>query len=269
MTGRFSRFVAACALAAAASSASAAPERSRLDLSYDVYAGGFHAGKLHTIMKFEGPGYAVEAHGRSIGFFGKVFPWWMTAYARGKMADSLIIPAASGQRNRWRGRKRFIDIVFAGELPTVVRAEPDTRRSNQVGPDLRRGAVDPISGVLRVITGLDTGRGCDLSFPVFDGRRVYDLEVRPAGVETFGAGRYSPFTGSAVKCLVQYRRKAGAVDDGFAPDLRTAAEVWLARVFGGAPPVPVRVRFDLRMGAVVAHLVEARHRSGEGERVLK
>lgn len=267
MNGPFSRFAAVCAAAVAFPALAAADYR--LDLSHEVYYGGLHAGDIDTAIDVRGSGYVVEASGGTAGLAARMFPWRMEAYSRGRLERRRIVPAASGQRNVWRGRERFVDIVFAGSLPTVVRAEPVSRIRNQILPDLRRGAVDPFAALLTAIVGLEAGRGCGTVFPVYDGRRLYDVVVRPERAENLPRSRYTFFEGPTVKCRVRFAKKAGFKRGRTPGFVKASVEVWMGRVFEDAPRVPVRVRFDVRMGSVVAHVVEARHRSSEGERILK
>ncbi len=267
MNGRFSRLAAAVAVAVAFPAAAA--ERYRLDLSHDVYFGGLRAGHIDTAINVEGSRYAIEASGGTAGLAGRMFPWRMEAYSRGRLERRRIVPAASGQRSTWRGRERFVDLAFAGSLPTVVRAAPASRIRNRILPDLRRGAVDPFAALMTVIVGLEAGRGCGTVFPVYDGRRLYDVLVRPERAEVLPPSRYASFEGPTVKCRVGFAKKAGFKRGRTPAFVETSAEVWMGRVFDDAPRVPVRVRFDVRMGSVVAHVVRARHRSPEGERVLR
>ena len=276
MTGRLRSAVlaAACALAAVPSAGLAAPEHLRLDLSYDVFVGGLHAGRLDAVIRLDPPKYAFDVHAKTLGLLEALVGWRMDSYSRGQLARERVVPAEAGQKNRRRGRKRFVDIVFAEGMPRVVRAKPESRADGRerVLPEARRGALDPIGGVLAIITALDAGGSCDAAFPVFDGRRLYDLAIRGEGSANLPASRYTPYSGPAMRCQILFRQKAGFKQDsdGTVKRFRTAADLWMGRAFAGVPRLPVRIEFDTRLlGAVVGHLVRVSYSSPHGGQTLE
>ena len=271
---RRAALAAACALALALPAGSAASEWLRLDLSYDVYLGGLHAGRLDAVIRLDPPKYDFDVHGRTRGLLEALIRWRMDSHSRGRLAREQVVPAEAGQKNKRRGGERFVDLVFAEGMPRVVRAKPESRADSRerILPEARRGALDPIGGVLAIITALETGGSCDAAFPVFDGRRLYDLAIRGQGSANLPVSRYTPYAGPATRCQIQFRQKAGFKrdSDGTVQRFRTAADLWMGRVFAGVPRLPVRIEFETRLlGAVVGHLVRASYSSPDGGQTLE
>ena len=270
---RRAALTAACAVALASSAGTAAAERLRFDLSYDIYVGGLHAGKLDASIRLDPGKYAFDVHGETLGLLETLVRWRMDSHSRGRLVRDRVRPVEAGQRNKRRGRKRFVEIEFAGDMPRVVRARPESRADgrDEVLPEARRGALDPIGGVLAIITALDAGGSCDTAFPVFDGRRLYDLSIRGEEVVMLAASRYTPYAGPAMRCQIRFKQKAGFKRgaDGTEERFRTAADIWMGRVFAGQPRLPVRIEFEFRLGALVGHLSRASYSSPDGGQTLE
>lgn len=242
-------------------------------LHYKVYIGGFHVVDLQIDLGLGAEAYDVEARLRTIGTIGNMFPWSMKAYSNGGLRAESVVPVAAGQQNNWRGNERFIDMTFAGGMPTVerIKPQPSGDERNAVPPEMRRGAIDLTSAIVAILTRLDAGAPCDASIPVFDGRRRFDLVARPDGTDRLRASRHSPFEGPTVNCLVSVDKKAGFKenDSGGWNDPGREARVWMGRAFEGVPPVPVRLTIDTPVGSLIAHLDRATYKSGDRADVLR
>ena len=97
---------------------------------------------------------------------------------------------------------------------------------------------------------------------VFDGRRRYDFVMEPGGAETLSPSDYSPFAGAATICNARMIRIKGFQEYPHEPDrwgdYKRQARVWVAPVFEGVLPAPVRIEIDTPFGAIRAHLADAR-----------
>ena len=245
----------------------------RLQLDYRVYFGRLHGANLGFGVNFDtaaydsdaaaydlrATAYAVQVSLKTTGL-AKVARWKATAYSRGTLLSGEVLPARAGYRSKRWMKKRLVELGFDEGTPKLVRMKP--RRSSRVSPARLKGAVDPAGAFLALLSRFDGDGKCESRIPVFDGRRLYELvgRVDGDGAGSLKAGRYSPFAGPTVDCLVRLEKKAGFKQkDGRARKRRdTRMQLRMGRVFDEVPPVPVRLSADTRYGSLVAYLHRAR-----------
>jgi len=113
----------------------------------------------------------------------------------------------------------------------------------------RTGALDPISTLLSLMTGLpnDEHGVCEGRLPVFDGKARYNLRLNNLGLDDV---RTRAWSGEAIRCQAFIEPISG-YDDGDRPDedeTRRPVTIWLAPVNG--VNVPVRFRAQTQIGAI-------------------
>lgn len=245
----------------------AASETRDVDLSYKIYVGGFNVADLKIDMDLATGKYDIAARVQTTGMVGRLFPWWMKAYSRGAIAGQGVMPVTAGQRNNWKGKERYIDLTFKDGVAEIDRIvpKPETDDRDRVPEAMRTGVVDLASAIVAIIRKMDSSQPCEAEVPVFDGRRRYDLVVKPDGAEKLRASGYTPFVGETVNCLLSIRKKAGFKknDDSGWNDRDRSARVWMGKAFGNVPPVPVRLTLNTPLGSLIAHLSAATYTSGD------
>ena len=237
-----------------------------LALGYAVYVGGVQALSLGIDLDTGMQAYDMKLALRTEGLIGRIFPWSMQAFSRGRFADDRVRPANAGQRSLWNGRERATDMVYRQDGTIEVTAIPprDDRMGPPVPVEQMTGTVDLVSAILSVLKHLQGGEPCQASVPVFDGRRRYDFNARPAGSTVLRKTPYLKFEGEATACRIFLRPVEGPARRGVI-DLtdENAIMVWIARLVPDLPPVPVRLDMDTDLGAVRAYLANARRGVGE------
>ena len=245
----------------------------RLQLDYRVYFGRLHGANLGFGVKFDTAAYDSDAAAYDLGAtayavqvslkttgLAKVARWKATAYSRGTLLSGEVLPARAGYRSKRWMKKRLVELGFDEGTPKLVRMKP--RRSSRVSPARLKGAIDPAGAFLALLSRFDGDGKCESRIPVFDGRRLYELvgRVDGDGAGSLKAGRYSPFAGPTVDCLLRLEKKAGFKQkDGRARKRRdTRMQLRMGSVFDEVPPVPVRLSADTRYGSLVAYLHRAR-----------
>lgn len=263
----------------AADPAALAPEVD-VDLTYAVYFAGIHVAGLDVGIGLQPDAYDMKMQAKTVGLIGRLFPWLMNAYSRGSVAGSDITPLEAGQRGKWRGKDRFIDLQYNGKDVMVARAEPKPGEDDRlaVPEGMRRDTIDLASAILRIALSMEQGAKCSHSIPIFDGRRRYDMVLTHKMVETVKADRNSAFKGTAENCMVKMKRIAGFkrwsedYDDDVGAegqvqerrsrmrkwrDSDRSASVWIGKVFTDTPPLPVRLELQTPYGSIKAHLRHA------------
>jgi hypothetical protein len=260
----------ALALILLAASLAPAPARSaesrRLVLGYEVYVGGFHSVSIAYDARL-GPGsydVAVSLDGR--GILDWWFAWTMKAFSQGRLADGNVVPVRAGADSTWNGRQRRTRLSYPPDGPPAVDLipRPEADRREEVGPALRAGARDLAGALFALLSRIGANGRCDGREAVFDGRRRYDLVLSHIGEDRLEASSYSAYAGPALRCGLAIERIAGYPREPRRSGWHSAdrATVWIAPVFDGLPPAPVRLELDAGTVTLRAHLAGATLDSG-------
>ena len=152
-------------------------------------------------------------------------------------------------------RARLSTLIFHRVVP-----EPDPSERTPLPPNAAEGTLDPLSAVIGMAFSMKDGAECRGVFPIFDGRRRYDVTVEPAPSRLLDAADYSIFTGEAATCKVtDYKRLGGfRKEPSKYADTARRREAYVARVAEDALPVPVRIEVHTDYGALVIHLTRYR-----------
>lgn len=276
----------------AADPAAIAPDL-RVDLTYEVYFGGAHVAGLAVDIGLQPDTYVMKMRAKTVGFVGRLFPWSMKAYSRGRVAAYDVTPKEAGHHNQWRGKDRWIELQYTGADVVVSSAQPKPAQDGRhaVPDGMRRDTIDLASAILRVALSMEQGAKCSGSLPIFDGRRRYDMIISHKETARLKASRYSAFAGRADSCSVKMRRIGGfkrqeeeyiddrGEDSEYEDNLAKArrwrnsdrsASVWMGRLFTDTPPVPVRLELDTPFGALKAHLHHAEvDKDGTKRRIVR
>ena len=264
MTRMFGALVALILLVPQARAAS----ENDLALGYAIYVGGVQALSLGIDLDTAMQAYDMKLALKTEGLIGRLFPWSMDAFSRGQFAADGVRPASAGQRSLWNGKERATQLAYRPDGTVAVTAVPpqDDAARPQVPDQQTIGTVDLVSAILAVLKHVQGGEPCQASVPVFDGRRRYDFTARPLGNTMLRRSAYSKFEGEATACRVFVRPV-----NGFTPrrtniiDLtdENALTVWIARLAPDLPPVPVKLDMDTELGAIRAHIANARRGNDE------
>ena len=225
----------------------------RFNLDYQIYFGGLNVIKVGVELGLGTDGYDIQARTETVGLTGYFAPWRSTASSRGEIDDGRIEPLQHRVDAQFRGRQRRIAIDFTdGEVTNLV-LEPPARQDprEEIPPALRRGAVDPASALLTLVHVMGEGKGCTGRFPVFDGRRRYDVVVVERGAETLAPNNYSAFQGAATRCDFHVEP---LVANGDQKRRFRSGRAWFAEVLPGKPVVPVRLEVDGDYVQTLVHL---------------
>ncbi len=233
----------------------------RADLVYEAYYAGLNMARLDLQLDLGSASYEVRSRLRMLGIVNRLWPWEMSAYAKGLRHGSRIEPLTSGQWNNWGGKERFIDMRFMNGIPQVVRIKPDSKTDDRptVPAKERLGSMDAMGAILTLLTHLDGKEECEARIPVFDGRRRYNLIAEADGSERLESNARSPFSGPAIRCILWMEKKGGFKErtDDRKDRYDRRARVWMGRISDGIPPVPVRMTYESRFGVVNGYLAEA------------
>lgn len=244
----------------AAASIGSAAANERLVLSYALWKGGFHALDLEAGLSRGGGDYKVKFAAQTRGFIGWLYPYLLEGEAAGRLAGKGPRPDrfATLARSRSDEKRRAISYLDDGTL--VTWSEPPRSAADDeeaVPTDMRSNTLDPASAILSVVETVAKAGSCQGAYPVYDGRRRYDLSVSLIGPRMLASSSYNSYSGPATLCRVEVDKLSGFRDDEEAEGLPTVINVWLASVANSEPAVPVRLEGESGLGSLIIHLVSA------------
>jgi hypothetical protein len=245
-----------------------APEK--LGLKYDVYAGGFKALNAELTMDLDPKAYDLALKAQTQGMIGSIFPWEATYATSGHAENGTPLPSLHTSRSNWKKSEKVTEMQYGPQgklLKAVTREDNQTNVKKDFEPDLTRDAVDMLTGALQMMQNTGMTDQCAGSFPVFDGKRRFDIELTDDGKDTLSKSKYSAFRGEALRCIIRVKPVAGfkkkdknrgwlAVQN-HTEERNKPPTIWFAKLEENGPMVPVRMEIASSYGSVVAHLTGA------------
>ncbi|MBI1244293.1 MAG: DUF3108 domain-containing protein [Alphaproteobacteria bacterium] len=240
-----------------------APE-DRIELVYDVFAGG-RVAELALAFDITGLRYSISTRQASAGVLRWIWSWESVAQVRGRFLHDGVQPDTYRVLGRSGGKSRTVAIDYHDGEPAHVTAEPSNKSDgrDEVPAALRHGTVDPASAIMGILRRVNEGGSCDARTAVFDGRQRYDIVFRDSGVRMVDASLASNFTGEARVCEFSWVPIAGRTRREGAPvraeDDKRYGRAFIARIGDGPTLAPVRVEFEAWFGTVVGNLRAVNH----------
>lgn len=232
---------------------------SSVQLVWQVYLGGFNLGNVGIKSSFNGNSYSAVSRLKTAGVVNSFYEAIIDANSVGTVGAGALTPKKYMSNTVNEKQSQKVDLTYTAS-GIELEAQPAYNTSRfPVSEDQKRGTLDPLSGLVYSLSGvsLSAAKPCGDTVRVFDGRRRYDIELKPAGAENVKSdGGYS---GPAQKCTVVYKQLAG-----FKPNLNKgkslpAINVWFAKMetSAGGPVktfvVPVKIMTETPYGVALAH----------------
>lgn len=258
MIGRFPSFVRLWLVGAILLPGPAAAAEP-LHLRYDLWGGGLGLMGFEIELDESETAYRVDGSFKTRGVADWLLGFTLRAVAEGRLsAKEEATPLHYSSRSESRRTPRSADIEHFpdGQLRIAV-SPPEEGERTPITPEMLPGTVDPLTATLRLAHRIATGGNCERRIGIFDARRRYDIVLEDRGMMELPSSRWSAYAGPARACRLRQVRIGGFLKERSARDVTEDATVWIAAVFPGSLPVPVRLEFDSGWGWVLIHLVEA------------
>lgn len=239
----------------------------KLSLKYNVYAGGFEALNASLVMDLDKHAYDMKLQASTEGFIGSLFPWQASYDTSGHADKGKLIPSVYTERSTWRGAEKVTEMDY-GPNGKVLKATTQDGKKTTVDRDVNQmlsaNTLDILTGTLVMLQTAKNTNKCQGSFPMFDGKRRFNVVLKDDGTEMLQASRYSTFSGEALRCTLEVQPVAGFEPKDqkrgwMAVQNHTEARhklptIWLAKLDDSEQVVPVRMEIASEYGSVVAHL---------------
>ena len=230
------------ALLLALAPAGLSPARA-VEAIYQVTQTGIAVVEITAQFESRPDGYSMRSVSRAVGI-GRLFaPHEIRSEVEGTWRADGVAPQRFQAEGNWRGDARRTVLLYRDGMPQPLEMEPPAAITNEPVPlPARQGAIDGLSAfALMSRTVTQTGR-CDVTGPIFDGRRRLDWSSR-----TIGSARitHAGQEIESLRCGLESRLVAGVRigDDPARAKQPRPATAWLAKVDPRLPPIPIRVEF--------------------------
>lgn len=185
----FPRFTARSALSLAAASALSltalsgfapmAQAGDKVALDYRFYLGGVLIGKASIAAALDEASYRLDTKVRSDGVVGWFYDVTVEGLAEGaRESGAKLTPSVFRFNSVAEGEPFNLDMRFEDDAPKTVKAEPPFQpRHYEIDPTQQRGALDPMTAIVAALFPDAAKPLCKQTFPIFDGRRRYDITL--------------------------------------------------------------------------------------------
>lgn len=235
-------------------------------VTYDVYVGGVHLMSADVYFEENAARYRSRVLGHTNGIWYRLFPWNTELKVEGKIRGDKFIPSEFYTRDIWNNNPRTTWLHFQKNGDVKPAFDPPNTDKNREIVDfpLRRGSLDPITGLLQLLAHVAVHDSCAVTVPIFEGKRRFDITGIDVGHEDIDEEDYSAFKGEARTCDAEFTMVAGEWK-GKTPDHnfwsrndkeqgREPFHIWLGSLGEGLPQMPVRLESGSVWGLIVMHL---------------
>lgn len=255
---------------------SAIPVLPPLYTVYDVYVGGFHL--VHTrVWSEERDGkYQVVVKGATYGIWAKLFSWNTFVEAHGRIKGEHLVPKELYVRDEWWHKPKITKLHFddkgnggGGVVPEFD--PPNHDKDREIVTDAqKKNTLDPITGMLQMLVHVATDDDCNVTVPLFDGKRRFDITGKDAGYSVIDDFDDTIYKGRARLCTAEFNLISGAWNNGEharfwqkseTENGRDPFQIWLASPGPELPEMAVRLESGSVVGLIVAHMTSWRYAS--------
>lgn len=227
----------------------AAPAQERT-ATFAIDWAGFQVGIAELRLDADAAAYSLSWRGRTLGWFGALFPFETDGAAAGRVHDADYRPTRFVGRSSGRdGERRWrVEFAASGRAALVEVPAEDLAEREPVPRELQTGP-DPASLALTAIRRAEPG--LRLSAHSFDGRRAFGFELHCS--EASGAAQ-----AAELACAISTELLAGASrrwrEGSRGDERRDPVMVWLRRGDDGRL-WPARLEARSRFGTIAARVV--------------
>lgn len=238
-----------------------APLPGTIEVAYSIAFWGIPFGETSYQGRFAEGGYGVSSHFETSGIVSLFWQATIDANATGRIGAGTLAPHQyDSYYHRGSTKKERVAVTFNTDAITTFADPPYDTNKYPVSEAQMREAVDPMSAITLILTGVraDRANPCGTTAPVFDGRRRYNIEFTYIRDEPFKLGGL--FNGRAHLCQLHYRQIAGfkpkILKEGaaFPPIYGEFADIPAAGAPNGRYVVALKLWSQLAFGTVSAEL---------------
>ena len=155
---------------------------------HQVTFAGVPLGKFSFRSDIRDGTYQLRASSKMKLAFG-AFKWNSAMVSSGRLAEQGPRPAAYNFTYKMNKKSGFTRMKFAGAKVDMVQRKPNkpSKTRIKVQPAHLQNVLDPMSAVLALSAGAQSGDPCRRKVPVFDGKQRFNLVLKPKRKERIQA----------------------------------------------------------------------------------
>lgn len=246
--------IAFTALALFATPASA----DRFALTYDGFGLGFvPVGGVIVDADVNEESYEISATVTSRGILNLFERTNIDASASGVIQDGAVHWERYNLDHHYSRKRRTISMQADALGAITSQIEPDYRTWGDPAAteDQRRASRDPLSNVVAMAIDVGRSRRCEGSYPTFDGRFHYLLQLSGGDIDPYDGGGYR---GEVLKCTLTYVAVSGFNPRDQGRRRIPEGQVWFALMPDTSFAPPVRISTPLAAGGATIRLASFR-----------
>lgn len=251
------RILALAFVAAALNTAPAAADRFALEYS-GAALGIIPVGSISVDAEIGDTDYSIQTQMRSGGLLNIFEHMNIAASASGLIEGDHVLWRHYDLDHHYARKHRIIAMNVAAGGEVVAQINPTYRLwgTPPTSDEQRRGARDPLSSMVAMAIDVGEHQRCEGSYPTFDGRFYYLLQLSGGRVGHFDSAGYD---GDVLRCSMAYIAVAGFENtDSWGHRRIPQGEIWFALAPNSRFAPPVRVTTPLSAGAAVVRLTHWR-----------
>lgn len=215
-------------------------------LSYVLYGRGFHVLNVVVELRLTPQGYWVRLNDRTAGFLGFMLHTDVTSTVAGRFVPGGVQPVHFESSGYSRGAQRDTVLDYTDGNPAVRVLTPTEPRRDPVDPTRTRGSIDTLSAMADMVHLIGEHGRCDGHALVFDGLRLSQVSSTTVGQQTVPPDDRSPYGGATLRCDFVSLEVGGVLHNEEEAKMRLPqhGSAWVSPIVPGAPPLPVRIKFE-------------------------
>src|ERR1019366_7359066 len=152
----------------------------QIQLAMTMYAGGISFGKMDMDTTLRGGDYHSVSNFQTSGVVNAFWQSEIQATSSGRIVAKALQPGLydSFDINR-TGKKQEVALTYDNGAPKLYADPVYSTTGFEVKPEDQKDTLDPLSAATFIISGLSANPSdpCSLSTRIFDGRRLYRIEM--------------------------------------------------------------------------------------------
>jgi hypothetical protein len=201
------------ALSAGGESEGPSSDVSTLDLTWSLYVGGVPMGTAAMTARIEGDTYRASSRLETEGIVNRFWQSKIETASHGRIGVGKVQPSTYDSfQSRQSGRRQEVTLTFDETGLPGIKADPpyNENRAAPMTDEDKRHSLDPLSSVLFLTTSVEANdaKPCEVTAPVFDGRRRYDVVFSYERKQNIRMNN-GIYEGPALVCEVEYKQVAG------------------------------------------------------------
>jgi hypothetical protein len=215
-------------------------------------------GSITVDATIDDASYDIQTHMQSGGLLNIFEHMNLAASASGAIEGDRVIWRRYDLDHHYSRKHRTIAMNVATDGEVVAQINPTYRvwGTPPASDAQRRGARDPLSSMVAMAIDVGEHQRCQGSYPTFDGRFFYRLELSGGARGHFDSAGYD---GEVLKCSMAYIAVAGFEGtDSWGHRRIPQGEIWFALAPNSRFAPPVRVTTPLSAGGAVVRMTHWR-----------